>query len=61
MVRKMKPESTWTSEMEKMFNNTTVAKLEVELRAKGSKVSGRKKELVLRLFEVAPIYTFSLD
>jgi len=51
MVRKMKPAATWTSEMEKVFNNTTVAKLKLELRAKGSKVSGRKKELVLRLFE----------
>ena len=50
-IRNMKPEETWTGDMEKLFKDTTVSKLKTMLRAKGRKVSGLKKDLVFRIFE----------
>jgi hypothetical protein len=50
-MRKKKPTETWTEDMEKLSKHTTVAKLKNMLRAKGRKVSGRKKDLILRVFE----------
>jgi len=51
MLRKIKPATTWTSEMENLFKKYKVVELKNMLRAKGQKVSGRKKDLVFRIFE----------
>ena len=40
----------WTTEMEEMFRSNTVASLKEMLREKKLKVSGAKKELVMRVF-----------
>lgn len=39
----------WTTEMEAMFRSNTIASLKEKLRAKSLKVSGVKKDLVMRL------------
>jgi hypothetical protein len=51
MLRKIKPAETWTSEMEILFMKYKVVELKDMLREKGRKVSGRKKDLVFRIFE----------
>jgi hypothetical protein len=50
-TRKKKPTEIWTDEMEKVFRKYTVVKLKDMLRSQGRKVSGRKKDLVFRVFE----------
>jgi len=51
MIRKMKPSETWTIEMDVLFKKHTVVELKDMLRTKCRKLSGRKKDLVFRIFE----------